>query len=263
MTEQPPHTLPAEFTFGSGDDQITAVVNIPAGYRSLTQILPVLHSLSDSVFAGVASKLRQTGQPISCKAGCGACCRMMVPISLFEAGALADWIRSQPEAKQQELAQRFESALAKLAEAGILDRIASEDWRVQSDSGLKVVFDYFSVQVPCPFLEDEACSIYPIRPFACREYLVTSPPEQCSDMAMPVTKVNLPLRFSRALGSLGAELDENTPGWIPLVFLFDWMQAEGRPGDRFAGFAPLLFAEVMSRLDQTKPATQAEPQAEA
>ena len=254
MSEQPSNTLPAEFTFGSGDDQIKATVNIPFGHRNLTQILPILHSLSDSVIASVGSKLSQAGQPISCKAGCGACCRLMVPLNLFEAEALAAWIRSQPEAKQQELALRFENALAKLAAAGLVDRMVSEDWRVQSDSALKIVNDYFSAQVPCPFLEDESCSIYPIRPLICREYLVTSPAEQCSDLAMPVTRVKLPLVLTRVLDSIGTELDPNRPGWIPLVFLFDWMKSGVHPGNGVAGFAPMLIAEIMDRVDQTKPA---------
>jgi Fe-S-cluster containining protein len=254
MTDQPPYTLPAQFTFGSGDDQVTAAVSIPFVHRNLTQLLPILYSLSDSVSESVASKLSQTGQPISCKAGCGACCRLMVPLNLFEAEALAGWIRSQPEAKQQELAQRFETALAKLAAAGLVDRMVSEDWRVQSDSALKVVNDYFSAQVPCPFLEDESCSIYPIRPLICREYLVTSPPEQCSDLAKPVTRVNLPLVLTRVLDSIGAELDPNRPGWIPLVFLFDWMKTNVHPGNGVAGLAPMLIAEIINKVDQTKPA---------
>jgi Fe-S-cluster containining protein len=254
MTDQPPHTIPAEFTFGSDDDQVTATAYIPFGRRNLTQLLPILHSLSESVIESVGSKLSQTGQPISCKAGCGACCRLMVPLNLFEAEALATWICSQPEARQQELAQRFENVLVKLAAAGLVDRMASEDWRVQSDSALKVVNDYFSAQVPCPFLVDESCSIYPIRPLICREYLVTSPAEHCSDLAMPVTRVKLPLVLTRVLDSIGAELDAAKPGWIPLVFLFDWMKTNTHPGVGVAGFAPMLIAEIINRVDQTKPA---------
>jgi Fe-S-cluster containining protein len=34
--------------------------------------------------------------------------------------------------------------------------------------------------MPCPFLEDESCSIHPDRPLVCREYLVTSPAELCA-----------------------------------------------------------------------------------
>jgi Fe-S-cluster containining protein len=254
MTEQPPHTLPAQFTFGSGDDEVTATAYIPFGHRNLTQLLPILHSLSESVIESVGSKLSQSGQPISCKAGCAACCRLMIPLNLFEAEALAAWIRSEPEAKQQELALRFESALTSLANAGILDRIVSEDWRVQSDSALKVVNDYFSAQVPCPFLEDESCSIYPIRPLICREYLVTSPPEQCSDLATPITRVKLPLVLTRVLDSISAELDANRRGWIPLVLLLDWMKSNAHPGNGVAGFAPMLIAEIINKVDQTKPA---------
>ena len=36
--------------------------------------------------------------------------------------------------------------------------------------------EYFQLGIPCPFLEEESCSIYHDRPITCREYLVTSPP---------------------------------------------------------------------------------------
>jgi hypothetical protein len=79
---------------------------------------------------------------------------------------------------------------------------------------------------------------------------------------MPVTRVKLPLVLTRVLDSIGTELDPNRPGWIPLVFLFDWMKTDAHPGDGVAGFAPMLMAEVINRLDQIKAAAPAEPKAE-
>ena len=107
----------------------------------------------------------------------------MVPLSIFEAEALTNWIRSLPEERQQELAQRFHQALLKLAAGGLIERMVTEDWLAETESARKLVLDYFYQRVPCPFLEDESCSIHSIRPLICREYLVSSSPEHCADPA--------------------------------------------------------------------------------
>jgi len=83
MTEQHEETVSVQFAVGIGDGKFTATAVVPAGQTNLTQILPVLQSLDDSLIAGVASQLAEAGQRISCKAGYGACCRRMVPVSIF------------------------------------------------------------------------------------------------------------------------------------------------------------------------------------
>ena len=125
-------TVTVEFTIGLDAGKFTATATVPAGRTNLTQILPVLQAIDDSLIAGVGSQLNQVGRTISCKAGCGACCRQMVPISIFEAEALVAWIRTLPEARQQELRHRFDSALRKLASAGLIDRMVNEEWLAET-----------------------------------------------------------------------------------------------------------------------------------
>ncbi len=122
MDENPQETVSVQFEVGIGNERFKATAVVPAGQTNLTQILPVLHSLDSSFIDGVTSQLADAGLKVSCRAGCGACCRQMVPLSIFEAEALATWIRTLPEAKQQELAGRFHNALLKLAAGGLIDR---------------------------------------------------------------------------------------------------------------------------------------------
>jgi Fe-S-cluster containining protein len=249
MEEQPQETVSVEFTVGVGDEQFRATAVVPAGQTNLTQILPVLQSLADSFMAGVTAQLSEAGRTVSCKAGCGTCCRQMVPISIFEAEALSAWIRSLPESRQQELALRFHEALLKLAGAGLIDRMVNEDWFAEAESTRKLATEYLYQRVPCPFLEDESCSIHPFRPLICREYVVTSPPERCYDpAALQAEPVPLPLHFSRALSSIGAELEGSSRGWIPLLFLFAWMKSGARPGERVAGEGPRVLYEFVKRI---------------
>jgi Fe-S-cluster containining protein len=265
MDEQPLETVSVEFTVGIGDDQFTATAAVPAGRTNLTQILPVLQSLDNSIIAGVASQLNEAGLSISCKAGCGACCRQMVPLSIFEAEALSTWIRTLPEPHQQELARRCDQALRKLASAGLIDRMVNEDWLAETDSARQLAIDYLYQRIPCPFLEDESCSIHPIRPLVCREYLVTSHPDHCFDpAALKVDPVFLPLNLSRVLNVIGAELEQDSRGWIPLLFLFAWMESGARPGEAIAGDGPQVLYEFVKRIDQAHaPRRSAPPSAPA
>jgi len=262
MDQQPAasrETVTVEFSLGFEEGQFKASAVVPAGQTTLTAILPVLQSLDDSLIAGVASQLSQAGRTISCKAGCGACCRQMVPIAIFEAEALAAWIRSLPESRQQDLGARFDAALRQLAAASLIDRMVNEDWMAETESASKMAIEYLYQRVPCPFLEDESCSIHPIRPLICREYLVTSPPEHCFDPAtLKAVPVPLPLRFSRALSHIGAELENDSRGWIPLLFLFAWMKSGAHPGDAVSGEGPQVLYEFVQRLAPAHPPAQAD-----
>jgi Fe-S-cluster containining protein len=253
MGEQPQETVSVEFTVGIGDGKFKATAVVPAGPTNLTQILPVIQSLDDSLIAGVTTQLAEAGRTISCKAGCGACCRQMVPISIFEAEALSAWIRTLPEARQQVLAERFHQALLKLAAGGLIDRMVNEDWLAETASAHQLALEYLYQRVACPFLEDESCSIHPIRPLVCREYLVSSPPEHCYDPAnLQVVPVRLPLNLSRVLNTIGAELEQSIRCWIPLLFLFAWMKGDAHPGERIAGDGPQVLYEFVKRISAAR-----------
>jgi hypothetical protein len=178
----------------------------------------------------------------------------MVPLSIFEAEALSAWIRSLPESRQQQLAQRFHEGLLKLAKAGLIDRMVSEDWLAETEAAHQLAIDYFYQRVPCPFLEDESCSIHPVRPLICREYLVTSAPENCFDpVNLKVAPIPMPLNFSPILIGIGAELERDTRGWIPLLFLFAWMKSGARPGEGVAGEGPQVLYEFVKRMGLGRP----------
>ena len=61
MDEKPQETVSVEFAVGIGDGKFTATAVVPAGQTNLTQILPVLQSLDDSLIGGVTAQLNQAG----------------------------------------------------------------------------------------------------------------------------------------------------------------------------------------------------------
>jgi hypothetical protein len=83
---------------------------------------------------------------------------------------------------------------------------------------------YFRLGISCPFLEKESCSIYSDRPIICREFLVTSPAENCScPTPETICRVRLPLRLMTAVARFMPELDP--PRFVlpvPLILALDW-----------------------------------------
>src|SRR5262249_44693347 len=136
---------------------------------------------------------------ISCKAGCGACCRQLVPISEVEARNIGELVNSLPEPRRSQICARFAEARHRLEKAGLLEKLLHpENW--PKDERQATGTWYFEQGIACPFLEKESCSIYADRPIACREYLVTSPAEHCAHpSAETVRCVKMPLKFGTAL----------------------------------------------------------------
>jgi len=189
-------------------------IELPSGLLAPDDLMPVFQGLTDVVVAAATRRSLAAGKPISCRAGCGACCRQLVPVSEAEARALAERVAAMPGPRRTEIGLRFDRALAALVPGGLLSRLE----RVTADGGEDVVevgLEYLSRRVACPFLEDESCSIHADRPLSCREFLVTSPAENCaSPTAETVETVNL---RRTSLGLAAASKTSTHDGWMPLV----------------------------------------------
>ncbi len=191
-------SVEVSFSLRIGEGTLNASLDVPAGKTTLTNLLPILQNFDSNVINFVVGEATGAGHPVSCQKGCGACCRQMVPLSIFEAEFLGNWFSTLPQERQAELEERFRSGLMKLRDAGVLDKIMDQNWGAEPESFVQMSIDYFHAGVPCPFLEDENCSIHPIRPLICREYLVTSPAELCQDPSLyQISAIHLPIMPSR------------------------------------------------------------------
>lgn len=238
-----------DFSLTIGGGRLDASVQVPAGRVTLTQLLPVLQGLTSNIVEGVAGIVHAEGHTISCRAGCGACCRQMVPVSLFEAEGLLEWIATLPEAQQEALRQRFDDALRRLREKGLLERMGAEMWVANRAEREAFGLEYLKARVPCPFLVEESCSIHQVRPLVCREYLVTSPAEFCEIPAPErVKRVEMPVRGSMSLFRMAAKMESHGRGWVPLVFLFALQQSGPGPGASVMGTGPELLRRFVEGL---------------
>jgi len=201
-----------------GDLAIAHPLTVPDAPVPATGVLPALQGLVNAVVDAA-----EAGKAISCRKGCGACCRQLVPISRTEGEALLALVEAMPRERRKAVRARFADAEARIAAAGLAERGG------RSDREMSVA--YFALGVPCPFLEEESCSIHPDRPLVCREYLVTSPAELCAGPAQEgVTPVPVPKV------SLGARrLQDEADSWFPLAMLMAWSRRPRPTAKRRSG----------------------------
>lgn len=96
------------------------------------------------------------------------------------------------------------------------------------------VEQYVKLQLACPFLEDDARSIHPQRPFVCRQYLVTSDPALCDDpLHNDVEVVPMPMQPAHAMLSTTEQF----------LHLEDWNHPPGA-GTGLCGASPELEQQV-------------------
>jgi Fe-S-cluster containining protein len=242
-------TTTAQFALPIGGATLRGTVQLPAGRTTLTQLLPIIQDIENTIVDRVTLEAQAANRPISCRAGCGACCRQLVPLTFFEAEALTEWLQSLPQDRLALLHQRFQLALSALRDAGIMERMLDASWMSDEKISTRLNLDYFHAGVPCPFLENESCSIHPIRPLICREYLVTSSPELCKDPAVhAIAGLQFPVRLSRALVAFGRHIDQDDRGWLPLVFLLAWGRSGAKPGGHVTGTGPDLLKRFLDEV---------------
>jgi Fe-S-cluster containining protein len=215
---------------------LTLAMEAPTAFIPITAIVPAMHAMGERAMDLEVEGGRARGEHISCRMGCAACCRMLVPVSAPEALALKDLIECLPAERRQALSQRIDHVQERLEEEGLLEElqvIAETDRQLSDEEMEPVNRAYYNLRIPCPFLENEVCSIYEYRPAACRELLVTTPAEFCQDFATnPVQAIPVPLRMSTVLGMLWSQLSGGPVRFIPLPVALPWARRHAETGSR-------------------------------
>lgn len=197
---------------------------IPAQPVNLRRMLPVFQNFSNTFIDIGVENIEAEGKKISCRAGCGACCRQLVPVAEAEAFELQNLVENLPEPRRTEIRRRFREAMEKLNEIDFFTRLETAAATSEKEYE-NLINDYFRLQIACPFLENESCSIHQTRPIACREYLVTSPPELCSDAeGRGVENVEFFLKVKNAVISMSNEKRSEGLPFVPLINSLEWAE---------------------------------------
>jgi Fe-S-cluster containining protein len=208
------------------DGHSTVQVQVPRGPMRLRDLVPLAQRITMIHVEKAIEMEKSQGSEISCKRGCAACCRQLVPISAPEAFRLADHVLALDDRTREGYLARIDAAESAIAAAGLmaeLETIAGGG-AVTDVKGLAA--RYFGAWIDCPFLHEESCTVHAERPLVCRDYMVTTPAELCSDLARKkVRTVPMPPVLSPLLGRAAASLTGGAPVMIPLGVAMRWVDA--------------------------------------
>lgn len=119
--------------------------------------------------------LAKNGETLSCFKGCSRCCSLFIGASVQEAEAIVYHLY-QNEDKLQHFLDAYPVWRERVRAAGDLFRKPAAGDKNKNIGDLAA---YAKSNIPCPFLDNDACSIYEVRPFVCAGLIVTTPPEWC------------------------------------------------------------------------------------
>lgn len=126
--------------------------------------LLVLHKISE-IFADWSGDL-----PFACNKGCCACCTSNVTITAIEGEEILQFV--QKENLQAWFTEKFSYPQTHLPAA-----VTTNAFAAACLEGRETDPGFSGNTRPCPFLLENSCRIYPVRPFCCRLFVST---QQCS-----------------------------------------------------------------------------------
>lgn len=235
---QGPRSLTANVKLAIGTQEIDLKLVVPDEEVPPDTLLPALQTLANTVVDGVEQDAASHGVEISCKKGCGACCRQPVPVSQAEARMLAQVVEDMPEPRRSEVKARFDAALERLRDSGLFERAVNFQ-NFGTEERLAMVREYFNLGIPCPFLEQESCSIYADRPLICREYVVVSSPRHCAKLdGDKIMRLPLPASISSIFSKMDGVNRKGDNPYMPLIRALEWVdenggESETRPGPKW------------------------------
>lgn len=231
--------ISASVEIGVGNEKLKLKLVVPANEIPPEAMLPGLHELTNSIVGRVEHKVDQVeGAEITCKKGCGACCRQYVPISPPEARLLHKIVENMPAEGRIKMKRRFKEAALKLQDSGLLHKAMNYS-TIPEEEADALTTEYFHLGIACPFLEDESCSIHSFRPLICREYLVISPAEHCAALdGDNIKRLEIPISVSETYGGMDGVGKKGHHRYLPLIMALEWVErfgddAERRPGPQW------------------------------
>jgi Fe-S-cluster containining protein len=178
-------------------------------------------------------------EEISCKAGCGACCRQPVPLAEPEVYQIAKLVEELPEPRRTEIKQRFADACEQLEKIDWFNRLENifiESPHSKKEEIRKIALEYFSQKIACPFLENESCSIHQNRPLSCREFLVTSPAANCQDPSPENIKhVDLKFKVSDIVRDLWKSKNLPNTSFVTMIYALEWAKKNTESFEKKSG----------------------------
>jgi hypothetical protein len=130
----------------------------------------------------------KNGEAITCPKGCSYCCLLYMQASIQECEAIVYYLYHNEIALATFLGN-YEDWRRKLSKNGDIFKRCAQSWLDKNAPGAGVEAQQAFVEearryqrqnIACPFLHNNLCVIYEVRPFTCAGTVATTPPEWCN-----------------------------------------------------------------------------------
>ena len=146
----------------------------------------VLLRIQNNTHNALIEKLSSRDETITCREGCTHCCFHYVTVSLAHGIVIVDYLYKKKELLRQFIDNYEEWRNKGHAVSDSIDRARLEG--MSSSMPIARVMAatrplssrYLDMNIQCPFLSDNKCAIYDVRPLSCSGHFSVSPPDWCA-----------------------------------------------------------------------------------
>jgi Fe-S-cluster containining protein len=197
-------------------------LEVPDTYMGLKEIVPFVMQVSSDIVSQAAAVSVQEGKKVQCNSGCSGCCYYPLPVSVPEAIFFVEHLQRMPFEKRRPILEGFERNEVQCVNRSLIDPLRMCQSGIDNIQTGKA---YFELNLPCPFLRENKCSIHTLCPITCREHNVISDAELCKN---PFSGKTIPLglqrHYSERLQAVAHTLCNTGKGNVMMPLLFEWYE---------------------------------------
>jgi Fe-S-cluster containining protein len=223
---------PLELASDEGPIRLAAV----DGSVRLADLVPVARALATRLACNARRSAKQAGVTIPCRKGCAACCSSLVPLSIAEAFRLIEDLQAVPLPRRQALLAAFQVNARRVVEAGppeLPPELPASTPAERSHAVEATGRWYNGLELDCPFLVQNLCTLYSQRPLACREHMVRTDESACEGFQPCAGEtLQLPVSALDMLVELVSELEGEEPEAVMMPVAVEWARMHPRRAER-------------------------------
>ncbi len=170
----------------------------------------------------------EQGMQFTCRKGCSYCCVLYIEASVNECEAIVYYLYNRMDTffiflERYPAWRRETGRYGDLLLAGMKARMKLRKEKDNIEANRielsESMMDYQSLNVSCPFLHNNICTIYEVQPYACATHYVTTPAEWCSpfNLGQPDVYRTQPANDVSDLQLLDRKLGEPVISSMPLT----------------------------------------------
>ncbi len=208
-------------------------INVGKSRMKLSDIVPQARTICSKI---INISLDNNKKVIPCHKSCSACCsRNIVPLSVPEAFRLKEDISNTPENHRETIWNNCLQTARLILKQKPPESFTQQpaDISQPNPADLNLLSDWYSnLNISCPFLHEDLCTIYEQRPLACREHFIAGSATACSGGHAGAEVLNIPIQMTTVLGRLAAEIEGTDVEAIMLPLSLIWCEENKQRAER-------------------------------